>query len=181
VVVGIYTVSERIQSQDEFYRQMLENFGSGLRVSMPGIISDFDPITQTATVQPALREKINTDGTYNWINLPLLLDVPICLPRGGGYAITVPIKPGDECLVIFNDMCIDAWFSNGDIQNQIEKRRHDLSDAVCIPGIWSQPNRVTNYSTNSMQLRNEDGTQMIDISSSGINLIGNIKKNGVPL
>jgi hypothetical protein len=78
-------------------------------------------------------------------------------------------------------MCIDAWFSNGGVQNQIEKRRHDLSDAICIPGIWSQQRLISNYSTSSMQLRTEDGSNMIDVSPSGINLIGNIKKNGVPL
>lgn len=175
-------ISERSKSPEELYRLMFDNFGANLRVAMPGIIIAFDSTEQTVTVQPALRERIaGRDGIFQWVQLPPLLDVPICLPRGGGLAITVPIQPGDECLVVFNDMCIDAWFSNGDIQNQIEKRRHDLSDAVCIPGIWSQPNRLSNYSTSSMQLRTEDGSQMIDISSSGINLIGNIKKNGVPL
>lgn len=176
------SASERIKDPEEFYRLMLEGFGSNLRVAMPGIITAFDATEQTVTVQPALRERVSsTDGTYQWIQLPLLLDVPICLPRGGGFAITMPLQPGDECLVVFNDMCIDAWFSNSQIQNQIEKRRHDLSDAVCIPGVWSQPNRISSYSISSMQLRTEDGSQMIDISSSGINLIGTVKKNGVPL
>ena len=175
------TVSERVQSEDEFYRLMLDNFGFGLRVAMPGVITEFNSSEQTVTVQPAIRERIVLDGSYSWVQLPLLLDVPICLPRGGGFVMTVPVKPGDECLVIFMDMCFDAWWSNGGIQNQIEKRRHDLSDAICIPGVWSQPKRISNYSTTSMQLRTEDGSQMIDISSSGIDLIGNIKKNGVPL
>lgn len=176
------TASERIQSEDEFYRLMLDNFGFNLRVAMPGIITAFDATEQTVTVQPAIRERITTqDGMQQWVPLPLLLDVPVCLPRGGGFVMTVPIQAGDECMVIFMDMCYDAWWSNGGIQNQIERRRHDLSDAICIPGIWSQPKRISNYSTSSMQLRTADGSQMIDISSSGINLVGNIKKNGVPL
>lgn len=176
------SVKEILGGQEEFYRSMLDNFSSGLRVAMPGIITAFDPVEQTVTVQPALREKIiSTDGSVKWTALPLLLDVPVCIPRGGGFSVTIPVRPGDECLVIFNDMCIDAWFSSGGIQNQIEKRRHDLSDAVCIPGIWSQKNLISNYSTTSMQLRTDDGTQMIDISGSGINLVGNIKVNGVAI
>lgn len=178
----LLTVGEILQNEDEFYRQILDNFSASLRVSTPGIITRFDPEEQTVTVQPVLRERISDlNGNYKWEPLPLLLDVPICLPRGGGFVTTFPIKEGDECLVVFADMCIDAWFSNGGVQNQIDRRRHDLSDAFAILGTWSQPNRISNYSTDSMQLRTEDGTQMIDISSSGINLIGNIKKNGVPI
>lgn len=176
------TVGEQSNSDEEFYAQMLEGFSSKIRVAIPGIITAFDPEEQTVTVQPALREQIrNLDGSQQWIKIPPLLDVPIVLPRGGGFVITVPIKNGDECLVIFSDMCIDAWFSNGDVQNQIEKRRHDLSDAFAILGTWSQPNVISNYNTTSMQLRNESGTQGITISNSSVDLFGTITKNGVPL
>lgn len=173
------TVGEILNSQDEFYRQMLDNFSAGLRVAIPGTITAFDSSQQTVTVQPAIRESItNGDGTRKWVQLPLLLDVPLCIPRGGGFALTLPVKKGDECLVIFSDMCIDAWWSNGGIQNQIERRRHDLSDAICIPGIWSQKKKISNYSTASAQLRTEDGSQKIDISSSKITISGNVDLNG---
>lgn len=173
------TVGERSNSPDEFYRRMLEDFGNNLRVAMPGIITAFNSTEQTVTVQPALRENIvDGKGKNTWTKLPLLLDVPICIPRGGGFALTLPVKKGDECLIIFNDMCIDAWFTHGDIQNQIERRRHDLSDAVCIPGIWSQKKRILNYSTTSAQLRTEDGSQKIDITSNKITISGNVNLNG---
>lgn len=176
------TASERVNSDEEFYTQMLEAFSSKIRVAIPGIIANFDPVSQTATVQTAIREQIrNLDGSQQWINIPPLLDVPIVLPRGGGFVITIPVKTGDECLVVFSDMCIDAWFSNGDVQNQIEKRRHDLSDAFAILGAWSQPNVISNYNTSCMQLRNESGTQGITISNSSVDLFGTITKNGAPL
>lgn len=178
----ITPVSQRVDSESEFYTQMLEGYGNKIRFSMPGIITAFNPFEQTVTVQPALREQVrNLDGTSKWVSIPQLLDVPIVLPRGGGFIITVPIKPGDECLIIFGDMCIDAWFSSGGVQNQIEQRRHDLSDAFAILGTWSQPNRISDYNTNSMQLRNESGTQGITISNTGVDLFGTITKNGDPL
>jgi hypothetical protein len=176
------TVGERSKSQSEFFTQMLESAGSDIRVAMPGIITAFDAVEQTVTVQPALRERLTgPDGSQKWVQLPLLLDVPICIPRAGGFAITLPIKKGDECLVVFADQCIDAWWSNGGVQNQIELRRHDLSDAFAIVGTYSQPKRITNYSTASMQLRNDSGSQMINISQDDINLIGNVKVNGVTI
>jgi hypothetical protein len=129
----------------------------------------------------ALREKINNmDLSQEWVNIPPLLDVPIVLPRAGGFVLTMPIKQGDECLVIFNDMCIDAWFSNGGIQNQLEKRRHDLSDAVAVMGLWSQPNVIKQYSTTAAELRSVDGTASITLSRDEIDLNAAVVKiNGV--
>jgi len=174
-------IPEIIGTKNEMYRSMGGNWKSVLRVSAPGIIQSFDANTQTCTVQLALREEVTKeDYTKEWMNLPLLLDVPIVIPSAGGYSLTLPIKKGDECLVIFSDCCIDAWFSNGGIQNQIEKRRHDLSDAICIPGLYSQPNVIPNYSTTSTELRNISGTSKISLSENQINITSpNIILNGV--
>jgi hypothetical protein len=143
-----------------------------MRVAIPGIIQSFDATTQTVTVQPTIREKmLMPDFTEEWVDLPLLVDVPIVIPRAGNFLLTLPVTAGDECLVIFGDMCIDAWYSNGGIQNQIEKRRHDLSDGFAVLGCWSQPNTVPNYSTTTAQLRTEDGTAYIEVKAGQINLV----------
>jgi hypothetical protein len=179
------TIAERLANGDpeEFYRRMLENLSSTMRVSIPGIIQDFDPDTQTVTVQPAIREKIiDAQLETSWVDLPLLLDVPIVFPRAGGFALTLPIVAGDECLIVFADMCIDAWFSNGQVQNQIERRRHDLSDAFAILGVWSQPRVLPSYSTTAAQLRTDDGSAYISLKPGEINLVAAVvKKNGVPI
>jgi len=158
---------------------LIDKIFNSMRVSLPGIIREFDPLTQTATVEIAIREHVRQANLeYVWTNIPPLLDVPVVFPRGGGYVLTFPIQPGDECLVVFADMCIDAWFSNGGVQNQIEKRRHDLSDGIAIPGLWSQPRVIQNFSMSSVQLRNESGSQYIEITEDQINLVGNVKANG---
>lgn len=171
--------AERIGSEDELYRRIADNTKSNIRVAMPGIIQAFDENEQTVTVKLAIREKIlNKDFTTSWVDIPLLVDVPIVVPRAGNFLLTLPVTEGDECLVIFGDMCIDAWFSNGGIQNQIEKRRHDLSDAFAVLGCWSQPNVVENYSKTSAQLRNKAGTAYIELKDNQINLVaGSVKIN----
>lgn len=175
------SIAERIGSEFEMYQIMGENWGNNLRVAIPGIIDSFDPVEQTVTVQPAIKERVIVDqnGTVRELSLPLLLDVPIVIPRAGGIALTLPVQKGDECLVIFADSCIDAWWSQGSVQVQAEKRRHDLSDGFAILGVTSQPRRITDYSTTSAQLRTEDGSQCIDISLSGIRLTGNVEINGI--
>jgi len=174
------SLEERSGGELTKYELLAKSINNNLRVSMPGIITYFNPVEQIVNVKPCIKEKITQeDGSIAEVELPELLDLPIVIPQAGGYSITFPIQVGDECLVIFGDMCIDAWFSSGDVQSQIESRRHDLSDGFAIIGISSQPKRITNYSGNSMQIRNSDGSAYIDINGSIINLVGTVKINGV--
>lgn len=147
-------------------------YANKLRVAVPGIIESFDPGEQTVTVRVAIREKVLLDGDEKWVNIPLLLDVPIIIPRAGGYCLTLPVQKGDECLVVFGDMCIDAWWQSGGIQNQIDCRRHDLSDGFAILGCWSQPRVIPHYSTGTAQLRNNDGTAYVELAGDTINIVG---------
>jgi len=165
---------------DEFYRRLSDKIKNDIRVAMPGIIQSFDPAEQTVTVQPAIRERIrDKDGNLSHVNLPLLVDVPVHWPRAGGLVLTFPIQPGDECLLIFGDMCMDAHWSNGGIQNQAEKRRHDLSDAYALVGLTSQHAPIANYSTTAAELRTESGAVKISVSASGVNITGGLTIDGV--
>ena len=169
-------LAEISNNDEEKNRLMGDKWNIDLRVACPGIIQSFDPIEQTVTVQLALRENVsNSEYEKKWKQIPQLLDVPIIIPRAGGYCITMPIRKGDECLVIFGDMCIDAWWEHGGIQNQMDKsmRRHDLSDGFAILGPWSQPRVIKNYSTDSCQIRNESGNSCIELKDGIININSN--------
>ena len=153
------SIGERIDDETECMRRAIENKADNLRVAMPGMIVDFDAELQTATVQPLIKEYVR--GA--WVSLPQLLDVPCFFPRAGGYSLTFPVRRGDECQILFNDMCIDAWWQSGGEQTQLETRRHDLSDAMCFLGITSVPRAVKDYSETSVVLRNEDNDAYIEI------------------
>lgn len=156
-------------------------FACDLRVAAPGIVVvnpntglAFDPNAQTVTVQLTIQDNIykyQTDGQGSIVPIntptpiPPLYDVPVVIPRAGGYSLTLPITAGDECLVIFNDNCINSWWQNGGVGNvREERRRHDLSDAIAIFGVWSQPRTLPSYSIQSAQLRSDDGTMIIDLN-----------------
>ena len=164
------SLPERLATEEEKLRNFGDQHAADMRVAAPGIIQAFDIEKQTVTVQLALRERININGNLTWETIPLLVDVPIFMPRAGGYLLTLPIKKGDECLVIFGDCCIDAWYQSGGVQNQLDKRRHDLSDGFAILGIWSQPRKVQGYSPDAMQMKNEEGTACIEIKGTEINI-----------
>ena len=139
-----------------------------LRVALPGIIQSFDPDTVTAVVQPAIRyiERDN-DGNKATKDYPLLVDVPVVFPRGGGCTLTFPVSEGDECLVIFADRCIDFWWQSGGVQEPVDGRMHDLSDAFCIVGPQSQAKKISGISTTAAQLRTDDGSAFIEVAAGG--------------
>src|SRR6185312_3051567 len=87
-----------------------------------------------------------------------------------GWSITFPISVGTECLLIFADMCIDGWWQSGNISSQLDRRRHDLSDAFALFGPWSQPNKISNYSTSSLQIRSDDQATLIELAPNVINI-----------
>lgn len=152
--------------------------------ALPGIIQSFNAEKMTVEVQPSIQGVLSDPktGAATNVNLPLLVDCPVIFPSAGGFALTLPIKPGDECLVIFASRCIDAWWQNGGIQPPMVYRMHDLSDGFAIPGIRSQPRVLPNISTTTAQLRTDDGATYVEVDPSGkINLVapGGIFLNGI--
>jgi hypothetical protein len=152
-----------------------------LRVALPGIVQSFDPGPPAAvTVLIATNEFVQqtpddfAEGdplsvSTTAMQLPLLSDVPILIPSGGKWSFTLPIQAGDECMVVFLDTMLDQWFQNGDVNNNpTSQRRHSLSDAIAVFGLRSTPNAIENYSTDSAQLRSDDGTVIIDLKLSQI-------------
>ncbi|WP_312740924.1 Gp138 family membrane-puncturing spike protein [Cedecea neteri] len=137
-----------------------------MRVAMPGIIQSFDAATLTAEVQPALRSvQQNNDGTTSTQDYPVLVDVPVIFPRGGGCTLTFPVKAGDECLLIFADRCIDFWWQSGGVQETVDSRQHDLSDAFAIVGPQSQAQKISGISMAAAQLRTDDGAAFVEVAA----------------
>lgn len=173
--------NERTMDEIEIARRTLDAASIDLRVAAPGIIQSVDYGRQTCTVQLAIREQLNHEGDLEWVDIPTLPDVPFFVYSGGGYCLTLPVAPGDECLVVFGDSCMDAWWQNGGVQNQADHRRHDLSDGFAIVGFKSQPNVVGGFSSGSAMLRNASGSAYIEIAGDAIHIqSGGTTIDGVP-
>ena len=105
-----------------------------LHCCIPCIVQSYDAVKGTVECQPAIRERIiNQNENIEYLNLPLLINVPVAFPSNNEYSVTFPLKTGDECLVFFSDLSIDNFWEKGDVQNPIEDRRHDLSDGIAYP------------------------------------------------
>jgi hypothetical protein len=163
---------ERIGDEEETLRMAFDSQLANLWTSLPAIVTAVDLTKMTVSAQPSLKgSTLQPSGEYTSNNLPILVDVPIQFPSAGGFALTLPIKTGDEILIVFASRCIDAWWQSGGIQEQLEFRMHDLSDGFAIVGISSVPNVIPNISAINAQLRSKDGTTFLEITPDGkINL-----------
>lgn len=161
------SLSAQLGSKEQADVRLAGSVMSALRVSMPGIVQSFDPDTVTVVVQPAIKGyEPDSNGINQSTTLPLLVDVPVVFPRGGGCTLTFPVKAGDECLVVFADRCIDFWWQNGGVQEPVDDRMHDLSDAFCIVGPQSQAQKISGISTSAAQLRTDDGAAFVEVAQA---------------
>lgn len=173
---------ERIKDEQEALRSQVEDFLVNTWTSLPCIVQSYNALQNTIVAQPAIKGRIRQkDGSYKWVNMPLLLDVPVVFPRGGNFLFTFPIQNGDECVVIFSCRSIDGWWQQGGVQLQTELRLHDLSDGFAFIGPHSLPNVPVGISVNSAQLRTVDKTCYIELAPGGvINIVapGGLNVNG---
>lgn len=139
--------------------------------ALPGIVQSFDATALTVSVQPAIQGRVSDKtGTASNVNLPLLVDVPVVFPHGGGFSLTFPVKAGDECLVVFTSRCMDGWWQDGGVQPQLDRRMHDLSDGMAILGPWSQKRKIGGINGGATELRSDDAATVVSVSAGHITL-----------
>ena len=150
---------ERADDPVEAQRAALDGKQAEIWTALPGIVESFDPVAMTVSVQPAVKGQVQDEsGGAAAVNMPLLVDVPVVFPCGGGFTLTYPIKKGDECLVIFASRCIDGWWQSGGIGGTPDERMHDLSDGIAIVGPRSQARKLAPaVDADNVQLRTDDG------------------------
>ena len=104
-----------------------------IHTAIPGKIIEYDPATNKAKVQPIRKFKMQD---FRELEFPIIHDVPLHFPLsyGAKAGLTLPIKPDDLCLIIFQESQIDDFLSQSD--NSMDLRKHSLNDAIAIPGVY---------------------------------------------
>lgn len=137
-------LSEQNADAEKMLDTLMSRAAATINCCVPGVVTQFFPASQTASIQPTVRRRIRAEKGVQEMAYPLLTDVPVLMLGGGQHFFTMPVQPGDECIVLFADSCIDAWWQSGSIQNPIIARTHDLSDGFALVGFRSKPNTIEN-------------------------------------
>lgn len=173
-------IGDEPRTQSELIRSGIFEYLKDVHTALPGIIDRFDAAKQLASVRPAtkrvFRSSDGEDETLKAEELPLLINVPVVFPSGNGWHLTFPVKAGDECLLIFCERTIQEWRTEGGVREPRAKRFHSLTDAIAIMGLHSQPNAISDYSTDAIELRT-DGNK-ISIAEGLTTMTGAVKIEG---
>jgi Phage protein Gp138 N-terminal domain len=107
-----------------------------VHTALPGTIKSYDAAKQTADVIPQVRSAApKQDGSTVAETVPVIPNVPVQWPRGGGMALHFPLAPGDHVLLVFNEAAIGHWRETGEVADPGDLRRHTFGYPVAIPGI----------------------------------------------
>ncbi|MDI3309205.1 MAG: Gp138 family membrane-puncturing spike protein [Acetobacteraceae bacterium] len=159
---------ERWEDPEEAFRAGFGGLQSKLWTALPGIVESFDAAAMTVTVQPAIQATAQRDdGSTVNMNRPLLPDLPVVFPGGGGVTLTFPVRKGDECLVVFASRAIDGWWQSGGTQLAGRPRMHSLSDGFALVGVRSKARALSGVSTSTTQLRSDDGATVVELDPAG--------------
>lgn len=165
------TPAERLQLYSQQWETLKHQIMAEFRVAVPGIVEAVDLVNQTVDVTVALNVNTVLGAEITPTTIKTLSKIPIMIPRTSRFMITFPIAVGDECLLVVADSCIGSWWQNGGTGNNPEfPERHDLTNSFALFGPSSQPNKIPNYGSSSLQIRNADGTVFIEVTDTGINI-----------
>src|SRR5690348_9049940 len=81
-----------------------------LHTCLPGKVVTFDPTSQSVHVLPVVKRAIDSyDGELVHEELPIIHNVPIAFPGGGGYVMRFPIRTGDHVWLMFSEAAMSQW------------------------------------------------------------------------
>lgn len=165
------TLTDMAGDKNRSYDVFSKDIMSKIYCALPAIVDTVNFENQTITAKPVtIMKYTNDNGVVSDFQMPLLQDVPFQCYKGGEYSITVPVKEGDECLIIFTDVDFSAWFQNGGFQYAEHSFIHSYSNAMAIIGFSSEIKAIANYNPNAVEVRNSDGSEKISLSTGNITL-----------
>jgi hypothetical protein len=132
-----------------------------LRVAVPAEVTRYDATHQLVDVRPLLADWFPSEGeNVEQAFPPIVPNVPVVFPGSGGYRLTFPVAVGDTLLLVVSDRSLDAWLDQGGRQAPDDLRRHNLSDAVAIPGLHDNRHAWTGAATDHVTLGKDGGPQV---------------------
>ena len=151
------------QGMTFFGEQLLKR----VHTSLPGIVNTYDASTRRARVQPAI-DLLLTNGTS--MPKPIILDVPVLFPSGGGYTIHVPLAAGDPVMIFFSERDIARFkatlTSGAPLSDDIMEAQH----AVAVPGFVAPTTALVG---DGLVLQTTDGSTFIQIEGNNVTITAN--------
>ncbi len=145
----------------EVQESILAEFKKTIHTALPATIQTYDNNTKRAKVLPAIN-RLFTDDTN--APLPVLSDVPVIFPSGGGFTMHFPIKSGDVVMLLFSMRGIQNFKQDYQRSNPTNENIADYDSPVAFAGFGQIS--FTPAESSSASLQTDDGQNAVVISNS---------------
>jgi hypothetical protein len=147
--------------------------GNSLHTAYPGRVVRYYADRQTVDVQVGVMREVpgeeHEEDLYEQIEE--LVNVPIQWPRGGGFAITFPIKAGDYVLVICSTVNTLVWRDKGGVHRPpgVPGDEFGLNGCFALPGCFpdNRESTLQSVDTDNFVIRRESGGPAIKVTPGG--------------
>jgi len=182
------TTPETTPTLPEILRRVLDARLAEVHTALPAKIVKYDAATRKADVQPLLKRQY-ADGDL--ASMPVITNVPVLFPSGGGASLTFPVRAGDGCLLVFAERSLDRWLAQSTVK-EVETgdiRMHDISDAVAFVGLApfgatlsaSANSTALNLGTGGRVAIGTQAAELLDILSQTLAALITTTAGGFPL
>lgn len=153
-------------------------------VKVASVVSfDIDTLVSCCQIKGKRLLGLKKDGNQELTDYPLIYAKTYFLGYGD-IGITHPIVAGVEGILLFSDRELETWYTTGESGNLAYDRTHDLSDAIFICGLCSQPNlSLIQYLEDCLNIYYKNSNLQIfenniDINTANTNIVSNITQTG---
>lgn len=125
------------------------NLLNDISTCFPGRIEEYDPVTQTADIQPLIQRPVISEDDrtkHKWETRPIIPRVKVIQPRTANAYIHLPVAVGDIVLVVCCEQDLGHWQAgDGALSHTLtaEESRFHSSNAVAIVGLYPDGRKLT--------------------------------------
>ena len=111
---------------------------------LPGVVKSYSSSDHRATVAPALQMGIRDKSgkIVEYVDRPLLVDVPVVHPSGGGWTVHIPLAAGDPVLLVFSMRGLERWKATFGVSPE-GGAFFGMDSAFALPGPAKNPPSVS--------------------------------------
>jgi hypothetical protein len=154
----------------EIIRAAMERRVAEVHTAIPASVVKYDSNTNLAQIKPEIKLYFVDEDEPRPI--PVISNVPVWMFRSASAHFRLPITTGDSGLLIFCERSIDRWMVEGGDTDPRDFRKHHLSDAVFVPGLFPKSRRM-NKAGNSTSAEIKNQSAYIELKSNSRVRIGN--------
>jgi hypothetical protein len=121
-------------TEAELLREAIASALTDVHTSIPARVVSYDAATQTADCEIViLRAEQGESGATVHETYPIVPNVPVGWPSGGGYSLQFQLEAGDGVWLVFSEAAIAQWRETGDISPPGDLDRFDISYPIALP------------------------------------------------